>query len=52
MFLVVYGDILSFNDLLNIIKASSAGTILSAALALLVLGVISIPRSIFLLITY
>ena len=37
----------SIPDLLNIIKASSAGTILSAALAVMVLGFIAIPRSIF-----
>ncbi|MFL3051571.1 MAG: polysaccharide biosynthesis protein [Candidatus Neomarinimicrobiota bacterium] len=39
----------SVTDLLNIIKASSAGTILSAALTLVVLGFFAIPRSIFLL---
>ena len=37
----------SIADLLNIIKASSAGTILSAALTLMVLGFFAIPRSIF-----
>ena len=37
----------SFNDLLNILKASTAGTILSAALSLMVLGFFHIPRSIF-----
>ena len=37
----------SFNDLLNILKASTAGTILTAALSLMVLGFFSIPRSIF-----
>ena len=37
----------SVADLLNIIKASSAGTILSAALTLMVLGFFAIPRSIF-----
>ena len=37
----------SVADLLNIVKASSAGTILSAALTLMVLGVFAIPRSIF-----
>ena len=37
----------SFNDLLNILKASTAGTILSAALSLMVLGFFAIPRSIF-----
>ena len=36
-------------DLLNIIKASSAGTVLSAALTLMVLGFFAIPRSIFFL---
>ena len=38
---------ISFNDLLNILKASTAGTILSAALSLMVLGFFAIPRSIF-----
>ena len=38
---------ISFNDLLNILKASTAGTILSAALCLMVLGFFAIPRSIF-----
>ena len=37
----------SFNDLLNILKASTAGTVLSAALSLMVLGLFVIPRSIF-----
>jgi len=37
----------SFNDLLNILKASTAGTILSAALSLMVLGFFIVPRSIF-----
>ena len=37
----------SIADLLNIIKASTAGTVLSAALTLLVLGFIAVPRSIF-----
>ena len=37
----------SVPDLLNIIKASSAGTVLSAALTLMVLGFFAIPRSIF-----
>ena len=39
----------SINDLINIIKASSAGTILSAALSLMVLGVFAVPRSIFII---
>ena len=39
----------SVSDLLNIIKASSAGTVLSAALTLLVLGFFAIPRSIFII---
>ena len=39
----------SVTDLLNIVKASSAGTILSAALALMVLGFFAIPRSIFII---
>ncbi len=39
----------SVPDLLNIIKASSAGTVLSAALTLMVLGFFAIPRSIFFL---
>ena len=38
---------ISFNDLLNILKASTAGTILSAALSLMILGFFAIPRSIF-----
>ena len=42
----------SFNDLLNILKASTAGTILSVALSLMVLGFFAIPRSIFLLIIF
>jgi len=37
----------SVTDLLNIIKASSAGTILSVALTMMVLGFFAIPRSIF-----
>ena len=37
----------SFNDLLRIIKSSTAGTILSAALSIMVLGFFVIPRSIF-----
>ena len=37
----------SFNDLLSILKASTAGTILSAALSLMVLGFFIVPRSIF-----
>ena len=37
----------SFNDLLNILKASTSGTTLSAALSLMVLGFFAIPRSIF-----
>ena len=37
----------SVPDLINIIKASSAGTVLSAALTLMVLGFFAIPRSIF-----
>jgi len=37
----------SVTDLLNIIKASTFGTLLSAALTLLVLGFFAIPRSIF-----
>jgi len=37
----------SVTDLMNIVKASSAGTLLSAALTLLVLGFFAIPRSIF-----
>ncbi len=39
----------SVNDLINIIKASSAGTVLSAALSLMVLGVFAVPRSIFII---
>ena len=39
----------SVRDLINIIKASSAGTILSAALSLMVLGFFAIPRSIFII---
>ena len=39
----------SLRDLINIIKASSAGTILSAALSLMVLGFLAIPRSIFII---
>jgi len=39
----------SVADLLNIVKASSAGTILSAALTLIVLGFFAIPRSIFII---
>ncbi len=39
----------SVTDLINIIKASSAGTILSAALSLMVLGFFAIPRSIFII---
>ncbi len=37
----------SVTDLLNIVKASTAGTMLSASLALLILGFVAIPRSIF-----
>ena len=37
----------SLRDLTNIIKASSAGTVLSAALSLMVLGFFALPRSIF-----
>ena len=37
----------SLRDLINIIKASSAGTVLSAALSLMVLGFFAVPRSIF-----
>ena len=37
----------SLRDLINIIKASSAGTVLSAALSLMVLGFFALPRSIF-----
>ena len=37
----------SFNDLLRIIKSSTAGTILSAALSIMVMGFFVIPRSIF-----
>ena len=37
----------SIPDLLNILKASLAGTIVSAALTLMVLGFFAIPRSIF-----
>ena len=36
----------SVRDLINIIKASSAGSILSAALSLMVLGLFAVPRSI------
>ena len=39
----------SVRDLINIIKASSAGTVLSAALSLMVLGFVSVPRSIFII---
>ena len=39
----------SVRDLINIIKASSAGTIVSAALSLMVLGFFAIPRSIFII---
>ena len=39
----------SVRDLINIIKASSAGTIVSAALCLMVLGFFAIPRSIFII---
>ncbi len=39
----------SVRDLINIIKASSAGTILSAALSLMVLGFFAVPRSIFII---
>ncbi len=39
----------SLRDLINIIKASSAGTILSAALSLMVLGFFAIPRSIIII---
>ena len=39
----------SVRDLINIIKASSAGTIFSAALSLMVLGFFAIPRSIFII---
>ena len=39
----------SVRDLINIIKASSAGTVLSAALSLMVLGFVAIPRSIFII---
>ena len=39
----------SVRDLINIIKSSSAGTILSAALTLMVLGFFAIPRSIFII---
>ena len=39
----------SVRDLINIVKASSAGTILSAALSLMVLGFFAVPRSIFII---
>tara|TARA_B100001094_G_C18192798_1_gene808459 strand:- start:1613 stop:3511 length:1899 start_codon:yes stop_codon:yes gene_type:complete len=39
----------SVRDLINIIKASSAGTIFSAALSLMILGFFAIPRSIFII---
>ena len=39
----------SVADLINIVKASSAGTIVSAALSLMVLGFFAIPRSIFII---
>ena len=39
----------SVRDLINIIKASSAGTVLSAALSLMVLGFVAVPRSIFII---
>ncbi len=39
----------SVRDLLNIIKASSAGTVFSAALCLMTLGFFAIPRSIFII---
>ena len=39
----------SVRDLINIIKASSAGTVLSAALSLMVLGFFAVPRSIFII---
>ena len=39
----------SVRDLINIIKASSAGTIVSAALSLMVLGFFAVPRSIFII---
>tara|TARA_Y100001935_G_scaffold125718_1_gene104364 strand:- start:1305 stop:3203 length:1899 start_codon:yes stop_codon:yes gene_type:complete len=39
----------SVADLINIVKASSAGTVLSAALSLMVLGFFAIPRSIFII---
>ena len=39
----------SVTDLINIVKASSAGTVLSAALSLMVLGFFAVPRSIFII---
>ena len=39
----------SVRDLINIIKASSAGTIVSAAFSLMVLGSFAVPRSIFII---
>ena len=39
----------SVTDLINLIKSSSAGTILSAALSLMVLGFFAVPRSIFII---
>ena len=39
----------SINDLINIIKSSFAGTVLSAAMSLMVLGVFAVPRSIFII---
>lgn len=39
----------SVNDLINIIKASSAGTVFSVALSAMVLGFFAIPRSIFII---
>ncbi len=39
----------SVRDLINIVKASSAGTIFSAALSLMIFGFFEIPRSIFII---
>tara|TARA_B100001094_G_C18156987_1_gene787045 strand:+ start:34 stop:1932 length:1899 start_codon:yes stop_codon:yes gene_type:complete len=39
----------SVTDLINLIKSSSAGTVLSAALSLMVLGFFAVPRSIFII---
>ncbi len=39
----------SVRDLINIIKASSAGSIFSAALSLMIFGFFAIPRSIFII---